>query len=122
MSENQDEIGGIWGRVRASRRRSEVLNQAMIDRSRTSLESIESFQYHLLDIQVIVREIHPVNLPWSKHYIASLQIKDGNWVSHVFHLTFRDMDELNMKLIKDLHMYYNLKKVYGKEAIQKVFG
>ena len=122
MSENQDEVGGIWGKVRASRKRTETLHQTIIDRDNPNRTVIESFPYHLLDIQVIVREIHPVNLAWNKHYIASLQIKDGDWISHVFHLTFKDMDELNMKLIKDLHMYYNLKKVYGKEAIQKVFG
>lgn len=71
-------------------------------------------------VRIIIREVHRVDLPWGRHYIASCQIVDGDYVSHVFQVPFRDAEELRKNLERDILLYLRTKRVLGDRVAKKV--
>lgn len=84
------------------------------------MEKADNIDSELAKLEIIIREVHPIVTPWGRHYIASVVIKDGDWVSHVFQVDFKDINELHEKLMKDLHMYLNLKRSHGEQVARRV--
>ena len=71
-------------------------------------------------IQVIIREIHKVDVPWDKHYIVACQIKEGDWTSHIFHLYPHNAQEFKEMIKKEIANYLKSKALLGEEVIRKV--
>lgn len=72
------------------------------------------------NIVIIIKEIHRIDTPFRKEYIAGVQVKDGDWISHVFHVNFTTVDELHQKIMTDIINYLNMKKTHGEDIAQKV--
>ena len=70
------------------------------------------------NISVIIREIHRADVPGNTHYIASVQIVDGEdgWVSPAFPVDFRDKKELERKIAQEVIMYILVKQNFGKHV------
>ena len=67
-------------------------------------------------ISVIIREIHRAVTPGNPHWIASVQLIDGEdgWVSPVFPIDFRDKKELERKISQEVILYLTAKANLGK--------
>ncbi len=71
-------------------------------------------------IEVIIREVHKVDTPWDKSYIVACQIKDGDWISHIFHLYPKNAEEFKMMIKNEIANYLKGKRYVGEEVIRKV--
>lgn len=67
-------------------------------------------------IRVIIREIHRADVPGNPHYIASVQLVDGDWVSRVFPVDFKNLDELRRKIALEIQLYLSAKQLYGERV------
>lgn len=77
-------------------------------------------QANVEGITLIIREVHKVDTPWDKSYIVACQIKDGNWISHIFHLYPKNTEEF-IRMVKEEIKNYKRAEVYvGTEVIRKV--
>jgi len=68
------------------------------------------------NVSVIIREIHRADVPGNTHYIASVQLLDGEdgWVSPAFPVDFHDKQELEQKIAQEVTMYILAKQSLGK--------
>jgi len=68
------------------------------------------------NVSVIIREIHRADVPGNTHYIASVQLLDGEdgWVSPAFPVDFHDKHELERKIAQEVIMYIMAKQNLGK--------
>ena len=67
-------------------------------------------------VSVLIREVHKANVPGNPHYIASVQIIDGedDWVSPAFPIDFHDTKELERKILQEIALYLSAKKNWNK--------
>jgi len=74
-------------------------------------------------ISVIIREIHRAVTPNDPHWIASVQLIDGEdgWVSPVFPIDFHDKKELERKISQEIILYLTAKLNMGKRIARGVF-
>ncbi len=75
-------------------------------------------------ISVIIREIHRVVTPGNPHWIASVQLIDGEdgWVSPVFSIDFHDKKELERKIGQEIILYLTAKLNMGKRFARGGFS
>jgi len=51
---------------------------------------------------LIIVEVHRLNLPWGKEYIVACRLKDGDYLSPVFHVYCRDADDFRSKVTEEV--------------------
>jgi len=70
------------------------------------------------NISVIIREVHKAPTPGNEHWIASVQLIDGEdgWVSPAFPIPFHDKKELEQKIAQEIILYLTTKANLGKHV------
>jgi hypothetical protein len=52
-----------------------------------------------------VIEVHRLNLPWGREYIVACRLRDGDYLSPVFHVYCKDAEEFKKKVSEEVKRY-----------------
>jgi hypothetical protein len=54
---------------------------------------------------LIIIEVHKLNPPWGPEYIVACRLKDGDYVSPLFHVYCRDANDFKVKVAEEIRRY-----------------
>lgn len=68
-------------------------------------------------ITLIIVEVHKLQSPIGKSYIVACRIKDGDYLSPIFHVYPKDSKEFRDLIIKEINNYLKMKGIFGRGLV-----